>query len=602
MNVDGVLKEAGGYGRYQSYMLILMGICVLPCSLYDYSFVFISGLHQDYWCYTEELQNVSRWEQWWLSIPNWTDFRDVEHHSKCMKFADMNFSHVNFSIVYDSFNRTALEERHQRTAACDKWTFDLSSFNHTLLTEYALTCDKQYILVLIDRLYIFGQMVGGLTFGLFADKFGRQKALVSALGFRALAGNIATILCKFSNLHGFIIFRFLTGAGVSAVYVTVYILCLEIRPSRYLPSKGGISIHSYYAIGTIVFTSVCYMVQDHFTVQLLAGIATIPPLFLCWIFPESPRWMDVKRKYDGFSNLIEKIARFNKRSVREEDLVLATEGSILENNVMANLKVRQLFRSKTLKRITGFSTFIFFAIGMCHENIFQRNFMMPHGIFLSMALDGVVHYMSLFITTALMNPNSVKKRWTLCWSLTLGSTGLLLLVPFMRKTAGFDAFNKAILEACRVCTFVSFTSVFLSMTLLFPTALRGTGLGLSLLCFGCGRILTMELMQLEDYYSAHGASYFPSLTTSLFVLGAALTHSFLPENLNFRKFPDTIADCRILITSPDQNNDNWPDDTTLTPKNREDTASTCASSDHMTKHRPSSTALSESDEVRVTAV
>ena len=77
---------------------------------------------------------------------------------------------------------------------------------------------------IINSVYLFGMLAGGLLFGFMGDKYGRKPGVLISI----ICIGLFTLLTSFSyNWTAVAIFRFLSGAGVGGVLVTTTILIAE---------------------------------------------------------------------------------------------------------------------------------------------------------------------------------------------------------------------------------------------------------------------------------------------------------------------------------------------------------------------------------------
>ena len=145
--------------------------------------------------------------------------------------------------------------------------------------------------------YIAGAVLGALLFGWLTDRLGRRR-----LFFVTLALYIgATAATAFSwNLASFLLFRFLTGAGIGGEYTAIN-STIQSSP-RALSRLGGSGDQRHLlagaalgAIGAVILLDPAWIGGDLgwrlcFGIGALLGLAIL--LMRLWI-PESPRWLMV---------------------------------------------------------------------------------------------------------------------------------------------------------------------------------------------------------------------------------------------------------------------------------------------------------------------
>lgn len=144
--------------------------------------------------------------------------------------------------------------------------------------------------------YILGAVLGGLFFGRLTDRLGRKK-----LFFVTLAVYLtATALTAASwNIYSFMLFRFLTGAGIGGEYVAINSTIQELIPAR-VRGWTDLAINGSFWVGAAIGAGASIVLLDParfdpdtgWRLAFLVGAALAVFIFLLrlWI-PESPRWL-----------------------------------------------------------------------------------------------------------------------------------------------------------------------------------------------------------------------------------------------------------------------------------------------------------------------
>ena len=144
--------------------------------------------------------------------------------------------------------------------------------------------------------YLAGAVLGAIFFGWLTDRLGRKKLFFITLSVYLLA----TAATAFSwNLWSFLLFRFITGAGIGGEYAAINSTIQELIPARVrgwtdLVINGSFWIGAALgALGAIVLLDPGRIDPEHgwraaFLIgAVLAGIVFFMRLWL----PESPRWL-----------------------------------------------------------------------------------------------------------------------------------------------------------------------------------------------------------------------------------------------------------------------------------------------------------------------
>ena len=144
--------------------------------------------------------------------------------------------------------------------------------------------------------YIAGAVLGALGFGWLTDRLGRRKLFFITLALY-LAATAATALSW--NLASFLLFRFLTGAGIGGEYTAINSTIQEFTPPRV---RGWIdlAINGTFWVGAGLGAAGSLVLLDPHLLPgdwgwracffIGAALALIVLPMRIWV-PESPRWL-----------------------------------------------------------------------------------------------------------------------------------------------------------------------------------------------------------------------------------------------------------------------------------------------------------------------
>ncbi|WP_418889817.1 MFS transporter [Pseudomonas putida] len=162
--------------------------------------------------------------------------------------------------------------------------------------------------------YIAGAVLGALLFGWLTDRLGRRRlffvTLVLYIG--------ATAATAFSwNLWSFLLFRFLTGAGIGGEYTAINSTIQEFTPAR---CRGWVDLTingtfwlgaALGAVGSVVLLDPA-LVGGELGWRLCFGIGAVLGLAILlmrlWI-PESPRWLLIHNQPEQAERIVAGIER-----------------------------------------------------------------------------------------------------------------------------------------------------------------------------------------------------------------------------------------------------------------------------------------------------
>ena len=144
--------------------------------------------------------------------------------------------------------------------------------------------------------YIAGAVLGSLFFGWLTDRWGRKKLFFITLGVYTTA-TLATALAW--NVWSFMLFRFITGAGIGGEYSAINSTIQELIPARVRGWTDLVINGSFWAgaalgaAGSIVLLDPSLLPMDmgwRATFVIGAALSVLILFLRMWI-PESPRWL-----------------------------------------------------------------------------------------------------------------------------------------------------------------------------------------------------------------------------------------------------------------------------------------------------------------------
>src|SRR5216110_4085537 len=167
---------------------------------------------------------------------------------------------------------------------------------------------------LASSAYLAGAVLGAIFFGWLTDRLGRKKLFFITLAVYL----VATAATAFSwNLWSFVLFRFVTGAGIGGEYTAINSTIQELVPARY---RGwtDLVINGSFWIGAAIGASSAIVLLDPaligpdlgWRLAYLTGacLGLIVFVMRMWI-PESPRWLMIHGRPDRAHAIVEDIER-----------------------------------------------------------------------------------------------------------------------------------------------------------------------------------------------------------------------------------------------------------------------------------------------------
>ncbi|MDB5419425.1 MAG: major facilitator family transporter [Phenylobacterium sp.] len=162
--------------------------------------------------------------------------------------------------------------------------------------------------------YILGAVIGALVFGRLTDKLGRRKLFTITVAVYLLA-TIATGLSW--NFASFMLFRFITGAGIGGEYGAVNSAIQELIPAR---RRGytDLAINGTFWVGAAMGALGSLVVLDPNLVPqawgwrlafIIGGVLALAIIFVRRFIPESPRWLMTHGRPEEAAAIVHDIER-----------------------------------------------------------------------------------------------------------------------------------------------------------------------------------------------------------------------------------------------------------------------------------------------------
>jgi MFS family permease len=237
--------------------------------------------------------------------------------------------------------------------------------------------------------YLAGSVLGAIVFSYLTDRQGRKKWFMITL----LLYLVATVLTAMSwDLWSFMLFRFLTGAGIGGEYAAINSAIDELIPARWR-GYTNLAINGSWWLGTAtgaLLTIVLLnpqIIPEYLGWRLCFGLGAVLGVSIVLIrriIPESPRWLMTHRRVEEAEAVVSSIEDEITRDNGLTSLPIA-EGSITVHarpHVTLGTVARQLFNNYPRRTMLGIvlmttQSFMYNAISFTYPFVLTKFYDVP---------------------------------------------------------------------------------------------------------------------------------------------------------------------------------------------------------------------------------
>ncbi|MBS2963548.1 MFS transporter [Actinocrinis puniceicyclus] len=375
--------------------------------------------------------------------------------------------------------------------------------------------------------WLGGILLGALAGGALTDRFGRRRMFVLTLlwyaGFTVLTGLSPDLAAVYA-------LRFLAALGVGAEYAIVNAAIAEFMPAR-VRGKAAVAVMNFWPLGAILAALLAYLLLDTFALAsatswrylfVLGGLLALVVLYYRRRIPESPRWLASHGRVEEAERIVADLESAEPaHEVRQSAVtgVLGPAPAPPPPQLPVTTALRELVRRHPGRLALGAALDLAEAFGY-------------YGIF---ALLSVVVLTKVHIRTAqipffyiLGNLGALAggliasllldragRRGTVAGAYLAAAAGVGLLA--WATATGSAAWVTAAFVVSNGAATAAWTSAYPTFTELFPTHLRGAGIGVSVSVGRIGAIVGTLL--LPDLATRLGATASYLLVIGFWLIG-----------------------------------------------------------------------------------
>lgn len=364
----------------------------------------------------------------------------------------------------------------------------------------------------IGTLFFLGMFVGAYGFGRIADRIGRRKVLLLTVAMDAIFGLASVLANDFTFL---LAMRFMTGVAVGGTLPVDYAMMAEFLPPK---NRGRwlVWLEGFWAVGTVVIALTAWIATSLEATapwRWIFAIAALPALIGIWLrlwVPESPMYLIRNKREPEARRVVNRVLSVNGAP-------LLDEGTQIIPASVSDAAERSIFGPALRDRSIGILA-VWFLVSLSYYGVFVWvpgelategfGFVRGFGFVVILALAQIPGYM-----LAAWGVEAVGRRNTLMGFLILSAAGCALFT--IAGSTAMIAFSLIMMSFALLGTW---GALYAFTPELYPTNLRGTGMGTASAVARLGGILAPSLLA---YVFVKGFGFAIGVFALLLLLGAA---------------------------------------------------------------------------------
>ncbi|NWV28681.1 S22A2 protein, partial [Origma solitaria] len=528
--VDDILEQVGEFGFFQKKTLF--DLCLLSATFAPiYVGIFFLGFIPEHHCRSPGVAELSQRCGWSLeeqlnhTVPQW-DGHGASFDSRCRRY-EVDWNATGISCTDPLGSLVGSGSRVPLGPCRDGWVYNTPG--SSLVTEFNLVCEDSWKLDLFQSCVNAGFLIGSISTGYIADRFGRKLCLLATILINAVSG----VLMAFApNYAWTAMFRLAQGLVSKGSWLTGYVLIAELVGSDYRRA-AGIIYQLAFTLGLLILTGLAYALPYWRRLQLAVTLPIFFLLLYYWCLPESPRWLIAQKQNDKAMEVIKRIVKGNGKKLPLSFQNLSSED---EDGEKLKPSFLDLVRTPQIRKYTFILMYSWFTSSVLYQGLIMHMGMAAENMYLDFLYSALVEFPAAFIL--MLTLDRIGRCYT--WAAAGVVTGAAcLLTAFIPNTVFWLKMTAACLG--RMGITMCYETVCVVNPELYPTFLRNLGvLVCSSLCDLGGIITPFLVYRLTDIWHE-----LPLVIFAVIVLINSGLVLLLPE-MKGKALPETIEDAENL--------------------------------------------------------
>ncbi|XP_057314092.1 solute carrier family 22 member 3-like [Hydractinia symbiolongicarpus] len=337
---------------------------------------------------------------------------------------------------------------------------------YSIVTQFDINCDNEWQVHLTTSILFIGWGIGAVVLGWVADNYGRKIVLFPCMVMVILIGFVTSFV---PNITLFILCRFAVGFFTPGTSVQMFILISEVVGSRFRP-LAGIILWVFFTLGLCILGLKAYFIREW---KILFIVCTVPYVFVLLFFkfiPESVRWLRLHGKVDEAMNILENIAKWNKREIPSGVRICSAPKSV-EAHKSSPL---DLFKTRRMAIKTLTQGYGWMVNGMVYYGLSLAADDLGGSLYRNYVLFSAIEFPAMVMAIDFCERFGRKK--TVIMPMVVGGIACIL-VAFVPDTGDAKYVRVVIGLLGKMCITLSFDAIYTWSVEIYPTAVRAEGMG-----------------------------------------------------------------------------------------------------------------------------